>query len=696
MLVSWNWLNDYVALDMTPAELSHRLMMAGLNHESTTEVAGDFCVDLEITSNRPDCLGHIGIAREVSVLWKRGLCIPAATPAASTVPVAGLAAVAIESPTLCPRYIARVIRGCRIGASPEWLANRLRTVGVAVINNVVDITNYVLLECGQPLHAFDLSRLRQRRIVVREARANEPFLAIDHKPYALQAGMCVIADAERPVAVGGVMGGADTEVTPSTTELLIEAADFLPRSIRATARALNLHSPSSYRFERGVDPEAIDWASRRCCELILELAGGELAAGSIDVGPAAAGQAPLGSATGSTTGAGTGSGIGAMAGRAPVTLRWSQLARILGIEIPADEAARILTALGNRETARDAHGVTVVPPSWRRDLSREIDLVEEVARIHGYEAIPEDVQVPMAPSHRTDEDRVLRRVRELLAAAGFDEAMTVSVVREELSKAFSPWTLAEPLVSGTPILRGADRLRRSLVPSLLEARRINESLANPLAELFETAAIYLPREDALPEEKWALGVVSGRDFTAVKGVIEALLHALCPAAAFTVAVTDQPLFHPDRACHLLLNGQTLGYLGELSAPGLRQFELRTATVAAELDLRVIARVAELVRKFTPLSPFPAITRDLNLVVDEAIRWNALSTAVQAVGGAWLEAVEYRETYRDPAKDGPRKKRLLLSLVLRSPDRTLTSEEADAVRDAVVAACHSQLGATLLA
>jgi phenylalanyl-tRNA synthetase beta chain len=716
MLVSWNWLNDYVALDMTPAELSHRLMMAGLNHESTTEVAGDFCIDLEITSNRPDCLGHIGIAREVAVLWKRGLCIPAAAPpSGAAAPSSGaatidsLAAVTIESPTLCPRYIARVIRGCRIANSPEWLAKRLRTVGVAVINNVVDITNYVLLECGQPLHAFDLSRLRQRRIVVREARANEPFQAIDHKTYTLQAGMCVIADAERPVAVGGVMGGAESEVTPATTELLIEAADFLPRSIRATARALNLHSPSSYRFERGVDPEAIDWASRRCCELILELAGGELAAGAIDVGPAATSRAvaggspaagsvgvPAAGVVGSSVGNAAGSSVGNAAGRAPVTLRWSQLSRILGIDIPAAEAARILTALGNREAARDDRGITVIPPSWRRDLTREIDLVEEVARIHGYEAIPEDVQVPMAPSQRTDDDRVLRRVRELLAAAGFDEAMTVSVVREELSSAFSPWTQAEPLVSGTPILRGADRLRRSLVPSLLEARRINESLANPIAELFETAAIYLPRSGALPEEKWALGLVSGRDFQAVKGVVEALLHALCPSATFTVAGTDQPLFHPDRACQLLLNGQSLGYLGELSPPGLRQFELRAATVAAEIDLRVVARAAELVRKFSPLSPFPAITRDLNLVVDETVRWNALSTAAQAAGGPWLEAIEYRETYRDPAKDGPRKKRLLLSLVLRSPDRTLTSEEADGVRNAVVTACHTQLGAVLLA
>jgi phenylalanyl-tRNA synthetase beta chain len=627
-------------------------------------------------------LGHLGIAREVAVLWNRGLCVPAATPPTGAATASQWASVAVESPALCPRYIARVVRGCRIGPSPEWLANRLRTVGVAVINNVVDITNYVLLECGQPLHAFDLGKLRQRRIVVREARSNEPFLAIDHKTYALQPGMCVIADAERPVAVGGVMGGADTEVSPATTELLIEAADFLPRSIRATARALNLHSPSSYRFERGVDPEAIDWASRRCCELILELAGGELAAGAIDVGPAATG------ATGAAASA-------PAAGRGPVTLRWSQLARVLGIEIPPSEAARILAALGNRETARDERGVTVIPPSWRRDLTREIDLVEEVARIHGYEAIPEDVHVPMAPSHRTDEDRVLRRVRELLAAAGFDEAMTVSVVREELSSAFSPWTQAEPLVSGTPILRGADRLRRSLVPSLLEARRINESLANPIAELFETAAIYLPRAGALPEEKWALGVVSGRDFHAVKGVIEALLGSLCPSATCTVAATDQPLFHPDRACQWLLNGETLGYLGELSGPGLRRFELRGATVAAELDLRVVARAAELVRKFSPLSPFPAITRDLNLVVDEGIRWNALADVVRAVGGEWLEGVEYRETYRDLAKDGPRKKRLLLSLVLRSTDRTLTSEEADGVRNQVVAACHERLGAVLL-
>lgn len=670
MLVSWNWLKDYIALDMTPAELSRRLMMAGLNHESTETVGNDLAIDLEVTSNRPDCLGHLGVAREIAVLWQRDLQLPRAQPPVGGTRAADLTSVEVSVPELCPRYTARVIRGCRVASSPTWLADRLRTVGVAVINNIVDITNYVLLECGQPLHAFDLARLQGRRIIVREARAGEEFAAIDHRLYDLRPGMCVIADADRPVALGGVMGGADTEVSPATTELLIEAAVFAPRSIRSTARQLNLHSPSSYRFERGVDPEGVDWASRRCCELILELAGGELAAGSVDVG------APPGP-------------------RPAVTLRWSQLRRILGIDIAPDEAQRILVALGGQPVEQTAQSLTVVPPSWRRDLTREIDLVEEVARIHGYDAIPEDVRVPMVPSHRTDEDRVLRRVRDVLTSAGFDEALTVSVVREEISQAFSPWTEAPPLISATPILRGADRLRRSLVPSLLEARRINESLGNVSAELFETAAIYLPRAGELPEEKWTLGIVSGGDFGTVKGVLEALVRALCPTLAPLPAPVSQPLLHPDRSGTLLLDGQCLGFLGEVTPAGLKQFELRGATTVAEIDLRVLASRAQFVRHHTGLSPFPAMSRDVNLIVAETVRWQELADVVRARGGAWIETLEYRETYRDPQKDGPGKKRLLFSIVLRGADRTLTHEEADGVRSQIVAACHEQLGAVLL-
>jgi len=526
MLVSWDWLNQYVKLDMTPAEVAERLMMAGLNHEETHEIGHDFAINLEVTSNRPDCLGHLGIAREISVLWNRPLVLPPAEPAASATPVDNLTQVQVDNPGQCLRYTARVIRGVRVGPSPKWLVNRLATVGIAAINNVVDITNYVLLECGQPLHAFDLARLNGRRIIVRQARAGETFLAINHKTYALDETMCVIADAQRAVGLGGVMGGAETEVTERTTELLIESAEFDPLTIRNTARKLNLHSDSSYRFERGLDPQGVDWASRRTCQLILELAGGELADGLIDVG-----RKPT--------------------PREPITLRFGQLRRILGIDVESKVAQKILFALGNRELRADPERVEVMPPSWRRDLTREIDLVEEVARIHGYEKIPEDVRVPMATSHRTQTDRVLEKVRQALNAAEFDEAMTLSVVEEPWSDAFSPWTDAAPLRSSTPVLRRADRLRRSLVPSLLGARQTNESLANPVIELFEIAHIYLPQSGgALPIEELTLGLTSGGDYLAVKGVVEGLLSALNPHARLEVQATRQELFDARQAAEL--------------------------------------------------------------------------------------------------------------------------------------------------
>jgi phenylalanyl-tRNA synthetase beta chain len=293
MLVSWNWLKDYVQLEMPPQEATRRLMMAGLNHESSEPHGADFAIDLEVTSNRPDCLGHLGVAREIAVLFEKELKLPAAQPKESGPAVSGLTSVALNCPELCYRYTARVIQGVKVAASPQWLVERLATIGVAAINNVVDITNYVLMECGQPLHAFDFQKLGGRKIILREAKQGEQFLAIDHKTYTLEAGMCVIADERTPVALGGVMGGAMTEVSASTKDVLLEAAEFSPLSIRGTARKLVLHSPSSYRFERGLDPEGVEWASRRACELILELAGGQLTAGIVDVGRPPPSRAPI-------------------------------------------------------------------------------------------------------------------------------------------------------------------------------------------------------------------------------------------------------------------------------------------------------------------------------------------------------------------------------------------------------------------
>jgi phenylalanyl-tRNA synthetase beta chain len=433
-----------------------------------------------------------------------------------------------------------------------------------------------------------------------------------------------------------------------------------------------LHSDSSYRFERRVDPQGIDWASRRCCELILELAGGELASGAVDVG-----QQP--------------------GPREPIVLRYSQLKRILGIDVPPQRVRQILAALGNVETpAASCESITVVPPSWRRDLSREIDLIEEVARIDGYDKIPEDVGVPMAPSARRREDRVLEKVRHTLIAAGVDEAMTLSVVDEAAAGAMNLWTDAEPLRSMMPVLRGADRLRTSLIPSLLGVRRSNEALANDEIELFEIAKIYLRQGDRLPQEERMLGITSGRDFAAVRGLVEAIVAALNPSLQLDAEATGAALLDAEAACRLSIGGKTLGYVGSVRPDGLKQFDLRRPTTVAELKLSLLVEAANLVPQYAPLSPYPAVTRDLNLVVAEAVRWADVAATVRAHGGQNLESLEYRDTYRDPDRLGAGKKSLLLTISLRSKDNTLTSQQADEVRDVIVAACNREHGAELRA
>ena len=670
MLVSWSWLSQYVPLDMPAEELTGRLMMAGLNLESLEKVGSDLAIDLEVTSNRPDCLGHIGIAREVAVLYGRELKLPVPQPAAGKESVSKLTRVTIQSPDLCPRYTARVIRGIKVKSSPAWLADRLRTIGQPVINNVVDVTNYVLMESGQPLHAFDFNKLNGKEIIVRRAHKGEQFAAIDHKTYPLDETMCVIADTQRAVALGGVMGGAETEVSPQTTDLLIESALFNPMSIRSTSRKLKLKSDSSYRFERGVDPDGIDWASRRCCQLILELCGGELAEGVIDVG-----HSPAPPRT--------------------IVLRLSQIPRVLGIEIPRDSVRRILSALGCEESAADAVSVLTAPPSWRRDLDREIDLIEEVARIHGYEAIPEDVGVPMTASHRTDLDRVLAKARGVMTAAGFNEALTTSVVPEKWSAAISPWSDAPPLVAAPPMLKGADQLRRSLAPSLLDARRYNESVGNEDAELFEIARIYLPRDGSLPHEQWTLSAVSGRGFLHLKGIAEALLASVHAKGALEVADHPLPLMSPEVCAELRVGGKLLGFLGELSPAALKQFGLRQSAWFLEIDAGMLVDQAVLIPRHSAISAQPAISRDLNLIVDEALRWSDLAATVRSSAGERLEQTTYLDTYRDENKDGPGKKRLLFSLTLRGADRTLTSEEADAIAAQVVDAAGKKHAAVLL-
>jgi phenylalanyl-tRNA synthetase beta chain len=467
------------------------------------------------------------------------------------------------------------------------------------------------------------------------------------------------------------MGGVDTEVSETTTDLLIEAADFAPLAVRNTARRLNLHSPSSYRFERGVDPDRIDWASRRCCELILECAGGQLCEAVIDVAQP-------------------------VAVREPIKLRFTELPRILGIAIPPERVSKILTELGCDETHLCEHCVKVVPPSWRADLTREIDLIEEVARIHGYDQIPEDAGVKMVVSTRSREDRVLEQVRDVMVATGFFEAMTISAVDRELTEKFQPWSSAEPLTVSTPVLRRADCLRQTLLPSLLQSRRTNEKLSNAVIELFEIANIYLPQTGKLPDQRRVLALTSGRTFAELKGVVELLVATVAPGKRIETRPYEAPLFAAGRGSQLMLGDRLLGFLGEVGQWGLEQFELRDSTTTVEMELGVLVEAAVPIRHVERLSPYPPVGRDLNVVVNESVPWSDVEAIVLAESGELLEHIAFQETYRNAKRLGVGKKSLLFSIRLRSPEGTLTNERADAVRQQIVARLGKQLGGELRA
>jgi phenylalanyl-tRNA synthetase beta chain len=669
MIVSWNWLKQYIKLDISVDELAHRLTMAGLNHESTSDVEGDIAIDLEVTSNRPDCLGHIGIAREAAAVLGREVTLPKVDFATSRPAAVDLTRVEIACPDLCPRYIARVVRGVKIGPSPDWLRCRLATCGVASINNVVDITNYVLLEASQPLHAFDFDKLTERRIVVRRARSGETITAINQKRYELTADMCVIADASRAVAVAGVMGGFDTEVSDRTTSLLIESAEFDPLAIRRTSRRLGLSSESSYRFIRGVDPAGLDWASRRCCQLIVDVAGGEVAEGAASAGPA-------------------------VAERPPVVLRFAQLKRILGIDIDPAEARSILQRLGLAELRHDAATVEVRPPNWRRDLEREIDLVEEVGRIHGYADVPEDRAVPMTASQRTSRDRVDSLIRHTLTAAGFCEAATLSFVDQSLVDGFRPWSSETPLAVDQPSRRQENMLRQTLVPSLLAVRRLNESRGTLESDLFELARVYLPATGlALPHEPRLLALVTGRDPGELKGAIENVLDQLHVAAALDVRASHRAEFAPGRGGELHLGDQLLGYMGQASDALVAKFDLRKGCCVAEMNVDQLLAAAQLVPRYRPVPHLPASEREISMVFDEAVLWSTVESLVRQAAGTHLESVRFLGLYRGrqiPAGQ----KNLHFGLTYRAADRTLTREEVDQSQQAAIAKLRSELGGEL--
>jgi phenylalanyl-tRNA synthetase beta chain len=673
MIVSWEWLHDYVPLKAPLDDAVRRLTMAGLKVESQTQVGTDRAVDVEVTSNRPDCLGHLGIARELSVLFAQPLKFPDASPAESTAKSADATSVVVECPDLCPQYFARVIRGVKVGPSPAWLVRRLQAIGQPSINNIVDATNYVLMECGQPLHAFDLDRLRGRRIVVRRPKSGEKIIAINQKTYDLGPDMCVIADAERPVGIGGVMGGLETEIGPTARNVLIEAANFTPLPLRNTARKLSLFSDASYRFERGIDPLQLDWASRRVCRLILELAGGELLADPVFAGKPLPGK------------------------RLPITLRFAQIPRVLGIEIPRTQSVQILSALGNEPDGPVSDAAArFVPPSWRRDLTREIDLIEEVARVHGYDAIPQNLEVPLRPSHRSLRDRVTDQVRFVFTAAGFYEAVTMAFSSDAECDLFQPRGDLPRLRVEHSSRKHENVLRQSLIPGLLVSRQLNERHGTFDANLFEIAKVYLKADFAEPEsrrEPPLIGFVTARPFSDAKGIVEALARRIVPKGSIIVKPSAVRQFAPGRGADVYLNGTLWGWLGELDRSVTEAIDLKDALTVGELDLTLLETNAELVPQNVPLAQFPAIDRDLNFVVDEAVTWEDLESVVSAAAGPLLERVGFGGQYRGKQIEAE-KKSYLVTLSYRAPDRTLTADEIDGWQKKVIDACGSRLGARL--
>jgi phenylalanyl-tRNA synthetase beta chain len=692
MLISLEWLGQYVDVPSDLVALADRFSMTGLNHESTEVIGGDTVFDLEVTSNRGDCLSHIGVAREVSALYGTELKVPSnLSDKLESDSASDYLSIVNEFPDGCPQYTARIIRNVTIGPSPDWLVNRLKAVGVESVNNVVDITNYVMLESGQPLHAFDLATISDATIRIRSGKPKESFEAIDHKTYELDRQTVVIADSKSPIAIGGVMGGAESEVSETTTDLVIEAAEFMPQLIRQTARRLKLHSQASYRFERRIDRLGLDWASLRCCQLIAELAGGQVLNGIVTAGKP------------DET-------------RPSVPLRQSQIQKVLGIVVPWEESQSILTSLGCTVSASKGESgqavVEIIPPTWRNDLPREVDLIEEVARVYGYEKIPEDVSVPSGASAKRPKDYLFDRTRQLCNAVGLDESMTPSVVTKNEDAIPSAWTDFPALELDVALLKGATRLRRSIVPSLLQSFVWNQSQSVSDARLFETAVVYLPHDksgDGLPSEKYMLGVVTQDNdpetgLRSLRGLFDEIIRRSVSNTAaaglgypegFSATAEDCEIVEPGSGLKIYFGSDMIGWLGLLVTSWKTKLKITSNCLVGELNLDALLSQFQAVPALTPISAFPSVERDLNFILDEGIRWLQIREIISGCAGPLLKDLQYRETYRDAKRDGAGKKRILLSLSLQSDSDTLSSHQADEVVAKVVQQCGAKIGAKVL-
>ena len=644
--------------------------------------SSDAVLDCEITPNRPDCLSMIGMARETGAIFDRDYHVELPAIKSETGRVtADEISVEIADEGLCDRYVARIVRNVKVGPSPDWMVKRLSGLGIRPHNNIVDITNYVMMLTGQPLHAFDLSTFAEhdgrRSVVVRAAKQDETFQTLDGEKRVLDAGMGLITDGERPVALAGVMGGMDSEITDASVDVLVESACFNAGRTSHTSRDLSLISDASIRFERQVDETGCVDVANVTCALIEELAGGEVAPGYVDVYPA---PKTIDS----------------------ITLRYQRVLDICGAPIERDFVVRSLTRLGCtvEETGED---YLVTPPSFRPDLPREIDLIEEVLRLWGMGRV--EATIPAAKNHiggLTHEQQLTRKVGQILRACGLNETTTFGFAAPgDLEKIhMSADGRGVPVVLMNPLVAEQTEMRRSLLPGLLQSVVYNEAHGTTNVHLYEIGTLFHGRENAsLPRETQSVaGVLTGSwtdqtwnntvdklRFFAGKGIVEELLEQLrVPKVRFRVAEGEgYDFLQPGRAAEVLSGGTVLGWVGEIHPEAREAMDIDQIVVAFELDLDKLIKGAHNQENYHEFSPFPAVQHDLAIVVPDEVTCEDLLQRITSAGGKLLENVRLFDVYRDPIRVGVGKKSMAFSLTYRSDDHTLTSDEVERAHGKIV-------------
>ncbi|AQT68691.1 Phenylalanine--tRNA ligase beta subunit [Anaerohalosphaera lusitana] len=669
MKISLDWLQEYVEINESWQEVGDILSDLGFPLEGMEQFGDDIVLDIEVTSNRGDCLSHVGVAREFAAATGRTLKLPELKESqGGGESAADIVSIDIEAPELCQRYTGRIIKGIKIGPAPDWMVSRLEAVGVRSVNNVVDATNYAMLETGQPPHAFDFDKIGGGKIVVRKAVKGERIVSIDETKCDLQPDMLVIADAERPVAIAGVMGGLNTEVSESTTTVLLEDAQFDAVSVRNTGRRLGISSEAAFRFERHVDTERIDWASKRTADLIVEVAGGQVIEGVVDEYP------------------------GKQIEPARVKLRFERLNSILGIEVESDTAVEILTRLGFEPERKGDSMVIATVPSWRHDISREIDIIEEVARCYGYDQIPVDRRINIEVKPVEPREKLAGVVRNFMNGCGFYETVNVTFVNEKVEQIFAE--SKEHLGVSDESRKEANLLRQSLLGSLMGVLQNNHNAKNSPCKVFEMATTFKPKAGAdLPEEKTRLSLVCDSEFRVIKGVVEGLIRKLSRDAQIEFKPADAGWW--TAGVDVFVGGKLLGKCGVVSDKVRNSFGLKEVkdVSAAELDFGVLLEMFGGVSAAKPIPRYPAVTRDLSLVVDEGVLWQEIEKCILQKAPAELEKVDFVGIYRGKQIDQG-KKSVTVSLRFRDEDGTLTHERVDEFEKVIFDSLRDSLDATL--